>query len=350
MKIRKCRTDELHKVMAFISDEWAKDHVLSWHDGLMEFQHGDPDDPAHCNWLIASEGDELAAVLGYVPTRIYDEELGDRSVVFLALWKVAGRISNAGLGVKMLRAVEKIESGAAVIVLGINETVLQLYKALGYATGELGQFVLFADKANLKIAIAPSESDLPKRATGGANLVPVANDDLSRTLEVSDTGDRQYQLPQKGAAYFCCRYLDHPFYTYEVYQILISGVSKGILVTRMVEHEDARALRIIDAYCDPAAFAEIGPALVSLLKDREAEYVDIWQYGVSAEHFSRAGFERVVQEGDLIVPNFFEPFVARNGRIDFAAKIQSDDPLVLFRGDGDQDRPNMLPRTTGSGM
>ena len=39
-----------------------------------------------------------------------------------------------------------------------------------------------------------------------------------------------------------------------------------------------------------------------------------------------------------IVPNHFEPFERRNATVRFALK--SERPAVLFKGDGDQDRPN----------
>jgi len=41
------------------------------------------------------------------------------------------------------------------------------------------------------------------------------------------------------------------------------------------------------------------------------------------------------------VPDHFEPFERRNAPIRFALK--TDRPAVLFKGDGDQDRPNQRP-------
>ena len=344
MQIRKCRIDELPKVMAFIDDEWAKDHVLSWHKGLMEFQHRDPADPERYNWLIASEGDELAAILGYIPTRVYDQDLGERSVIWLALWKLNERISNSGLGIKMLRALEKIEPNVAIGVLGINGDHPPMYRALGYQTGELNQYVFFADGVDPQIAIVPDHFVPSANMPGTAALKPLSVDHLSQAFEGLSSGGRADSLPCKGATYFKHRYCDHPIYQYELFQVSIAGEARGVIATRSAKHQGAEVVRIVDAYCDPSCFKEMGPALRSLLLEKGAEYADIWQYGVPEENLSSAGFVKVLPAGDLIVPNFFEPFVARNGRIEFAMKVPDGASFVLFRGDGDQDRPNAIDR------
>ena len=42
---------------------------------------------------------------------------------------------------------------------------------------------------------------------------------------------------------------------------------------------------------------------------------------------------------NTIVPNFFQPFVQKNIKIEFSYKSKYDN-FVIFRGDGDQDRPS----------
>ena len=342
MNIRRCRADEISRVMEFIRIHWAQNHLLSWHEPLMQFQHGDPIDPEHFNWLLAVEGDEVAGVLGYIPTRIYDDALGAKTVLWLALWKLNDKIVNAGLGIKMLRALEKIEPNAAIGVLGINPEHPPMYKALGYVTGELHQHVLFAANSKQTIAVLPEGFTPSQAGRGTAKLVLLTEALLAEAVAISQLGERVVQMPKKSATYFSRRYLSHPLYSYSIYQIVIGQVAKGILVTRLAEHEGACALRIVDAFCDPCAFGELGPALNRLLAESGAEYVDIWEHGVSDAYFTAAGFQRVSEFADLIVPNFFEPFSPRNGRIEFAFKSKVDASFVLFRGDGDQDRPNQL--------
>jgi len=340
MEIRRCRASELQQVMAFIRDHWAQNHVLAHSKSLMDFQHGDPVDGDHSNWLIALNEGQLAGVLGYIPTRIYDEALRDHSILWLALWKLDETISNAGLGIKMLRAMEKIERSEAIGVLGINATHPPMYRALGYMTGELSQFVLFGDVGAQTVASVPETFSYDGEASGKASLVRLGSDDLEASFGNASLGDRAAQLPQKSASYFRQRYLDHPVYDYRIFQINIDDVSRGIIVTRMASYNGTHVLRIVDAYCDPLAFQELNTALRGLVKECGAEYVDIWQHGIPDQNLETCGFHKVDLLGDLIVPNFFEPFVLKNGRIEFAMKIRGDESFVLFRGDGDQDRPN----------
>jgi len=71
-----------------------------------------------------------------------------------------------------------------------------------------------------------------------------------------------------------------------------------------------------------------------------AEYADVYNWGIAPDLFARAGFSEVDPDGADIVPDHFEPFEQVNIRLRFAVK--SDRPVVLFKGDGDQDRPNRM--------
>jgi len=46
--------------------------------------------------------------------------------------------------------------------------------------------------------------------------------------------------------------------------------------------------------------------------------------------------------GELICPNYFEPFVARNRRILCCIKGSLEKSFIVCRAGGDQDRPNRL--------
>ena len=60
-----------------------------------------------------------------------------------------------------------------------------------------------------------------------------------------------------------------------------------------------------------------------------------------ASLFREAGFTQIDPEGPDIVPDHFEPFERRNIRLRFA--VNTNQPVILFKGDGDQDRPNQRP-------
>ena len=78
----------------------------------------------------------------------------------------------------------------------------------------------------------------------------------------------------------------------------------------------------------------------NLLLLEDSEYVDILNYGISVKIFEKLGFSKLDFSTDkIIIPNFFNPFVQENIKIEFSYKSDYDD-FVIFRGDGDQDRPS----------
>lgn len=64
--------------------------------------------------------------------------------------------------------------------------------------------------------------------------------------------------------------------------------------------------------------------------------MDLYSYGVAEETMAQAGF-RLRKDDKNIIPNYFEPFVQEN--VEIYVQVP-DEPIAIFRGDGDMDRPN----------
>ncbi|MFQ9650174.1 MAG: hypothetical protein ACLRZZ_08080 [Enterocloster sp.] len=73
-----------------------------------------------------------------------------------------------------------------------------------------------------------------------------------------------------------------------------------------------------------------------LLQVNGYEYIDCYQTGVKDEIMNGAGFLLKDDERTMI-PNYFEPYVGKNVDIYYFC---TDGDITLFKGDGDQDRPN----------
>ena len=76
------------------------------------------------------------------------------------------------------------------------------------------------------------------------------------------------------------------------------------------------------------------------LKTENAEYIDCVNFGIDEETFLNAGFTKLHLDRDTIIPNYFEPFERKNIKIEFSYK--SKKPYMVFKGDSDQDRPNII--------
>jgi hypothetical protein len=147
--------------------------------------------------------------------------------------------------------------------------------------------------------------------------------------------------PVKSADYFLNRYMRHPFYEYRVWAIDRGARPQAILVTRRAEVAGAAAIRIVDFHGDPAAWSGLRGALCEFLEREQAEYIDLYARGDVTLGIQAGGFLRRDSESSVVVPNYFEPFEQRNVELDFAYWSDDGLPYQIFKGDTDQDRPNL---------
>jgi hypothetical protein len=337
--IRRCRAGEVDALMRFIDEHWQRGHVLGVHRPLLDWQHRAID--GDYDYLVAFEGDRLLGVLGYIATSRFDPALGVREVVWLALWKVREGAPPA-LGLRLLRVLEQVHPHAAVAVNGINLSHPPMYRALGYRVSELAQHVLLdPDAEQTLIANAPALR-APRPSGTATRFVELGAADLDALPSRVAQGDA---APAKTPIYFRERFLRHPFYRYRVFLAESDGGGGGLLALRVAEHEGRRAVRIVDFAGDAALLGSCGVGVQQIVARLEAEYADVWSWGVEDGLLAASGFARVDPDGKATVPNYFEPFLARNARILCAVRSRSEQPWRVFRADGDQDRPNRLGGT-----
>ena len=77
------------------------------------------------------------------------------------------------------------------------------------------------------------------------------------------------------------------------------------------------------------------------MRTEKAEYVDFVQYGIDKKYFLNSGFKLLDLNINVIVPNYFEPLIQKNIPLLFSYKTNNNN-IRIFKGDGDQDRPNLV--------
>jgi hypothetical protein len=239
---------------------------------------------------------------------------------------------------------------ALIGVIGISQIALPIYQALGYRTGAMDHHVLFnRDRREFSIAagVQPGQITRTPEAVHGSRCIPITDVDISLTLESLWAGS----LPRKNWEYIRRRYLQHPVYRYHVLGLFQNDNPRGVLVTRKVHANKSAALRIVDYLGDVTILPSFQSEFQEMLVAADAEYIDIYQHGIPLELLTNAGFVNRREQQPLIVPNYFEPFVAANIELGFAYKL-ADSTLTgrvrIFRGDADQDRPNQLQEDVGA--
>jgi hypothetical protein len=156
-----------------------------------------------------------------------------------------------------------------------------------------------------------------------------------------DTHDKLNEIV-KTPNYFCERYLEHPVYNYRVYKITGANHSVSLIATRIIRHNNSKALRIIDFSGDNNSLIGLARLIKEIIETEGIEYCDFWQHGIKDSILVDSGFTLLEGNSDVIIPNFFEPFVKKTGEIHSVLKTKLCSNYIICKGDGDQDRPSQI--------
>lgn len=333
-KISHCTIDEADDVVDFIKRHWKDDHIFVQSRELLNWQHADGH---RLNFIIArhKETRRILGVLGFIPTSQYDASLKETFDTWGAIWKVTND-APSGLGLALMQYFHEKLKPMSHGAISNTDIALGLYKLTNQQTGDLRHyFILSAAVGDYRIA---------KPANRSKTMAPVvaAVSVLQEMVLSPDIALSHRHRPRKSLTYLINRYQHHPVYHYRFFGAYTDGTLIAILVVRKQFKGTASCLRIVDMYGDIAGIGGLYHQLQELLTREESEYVDCLNHGIDEAQFRAMGFEKLDREDGTIIPNYFEPFERRNVTINFAIKSPYRD-YVIFRGDGDQDRPSILP-------
>jgi hypothetical protein len=145
----------------------------------------------------------------------------------------------------------------------------------------------------------------------------------------------------KNSNFFINKYIKHPFYKYKLFHLKL-GKKNAIIVFRTIKVKSSKIIRVIDFEGDESIILNLGNFFRNIVFKEKAEYLDFLQYGINKKYFFKAGFKLLDHSKDTIIPNYFEPLVEKNKSVYFAYNINKNHKLKIFKGDGDQDRPNLI--------
>ena len=74
-----------------------------------------------------------------------------------------------------------------------------------------------------------------------------------------------------------------------------------------------------------------------MARSQSIVFIDLHASGIRAEEVLKSGLLSI--SGNVVIPNYLEPLVMKNITISYVTS-HSHEP-ILFRGDGDQDRPSI---------
>jgi hypothetical protein len=318
-------------IVAFLSSYWSNKHIFVRCPELLEWQHRTPGSET-LNFMLAIDSDsgKLESLLGFIPTSRFDSSLKDQNDYWGAIWKNA---KGQGLiGLQLLMEFHRQLDVGTYAGIGLSAEAIKIYKALNYTVGEMEHYFIPSSYSSQKLFSAP-QSNLPKQIYPSATLRLITSNDLFKSTIVHNA------TPKKTPQFLLERYVTHPVYSYQLYSVESGCTQHAIIVTRVdtVEDVGASCLHIVDWFGSWMAPVDLREALLSLLVEKECEYVDMVCRVEVPAHFTKIGFRLKKPETET-VPLYFAPFCKENIQLHYFVK---DTPnYCLFKGDSDQDRPN----------
>lgn len=323
--IRFAEEKDIPSIMKFIDEYWRKDHIMSRDRALFEFQHKWGDE---ITFVLSEKDNELTGVLGFIPYGKCNRD------VTLAIWKT-NKTEETMQGINMLSFLRDNGDVRTVSAPGINPKTVSIYKFLGLGTGKMKQWYRLRNMGEYKIAKVVDSAIPIISSKEDVEIKEITEyDQLESGFGIDDCLYRDGQ-PIKSKEYLKRRYFEHPSFSYLKYGVKY-GEKKLLIVLRVQKCNDSALLRVIDCIGDHELLKLFTPELDVLMKNNDCEYADCYETGVADSILDEGGWRKVADSGN-IMPDYFAPFEQRNIDIYYMSEIEG---AILFKGDGDMDRPN----------
>lgn len=334
-----CRNDEVEDLVKFIYDYWRQDHIFTFSRALLDFQHKDSRHNRY-NFVLAvsRNSGEIHSILGFVPTYQYDPEIKNVEV-WPCIWKSRDDINVKGLGVSLYHYLKENIQIETISILGISEIALSIYKHWNFKTGKIEQFV-FPNYEKKEFLILGGRTTFNRPTlSGDMTINEIQQEDFQNISEDSILNSiNRY----KSKNYYINRFFKHPIYKYTFFSVGKEDDVKLVLIARVCNANNAHCIRVVDCIGDIRCLSEASKSIQEYLEKNNLEYMDFVEVGLDEETFIKAGFINR-KKANLIVPNYFEPFLQENIDLDYAYKtVSQKEEIVFYKADADQDRPNLL--------
>ena len=329
--IRFAERADISDIMLFFKQHWKDSHILANDRQFFEYEFCRGEEV--CFVLLLNQDNAIEGTLGYIP---YGGDLRD---IFTVMWKV---LDNGQMfaGVGLLYYL--IDHGRCrhIYTSGLNEGTRNIYRYLGFQTGNLEHFYMLNADCENRIADINDRAELNTDYQENSNSFALRKVEDPQEFLENYVPERREDKICKFPQYMIHRYFENPKYSYLIYQ-LWNGEEKtnSFLIAREQKQDESAVLRVIDFVGDENLIQYIGTPLRQIMKDNHYEYTDMYEFGVEDVLLYRAGFSKKAADSSNIIPNYFAPFCKKN--VNIGIFWEKEMRPIIWKGDGDQDRPSV---------
>ncbi len=338
IKIEFCKKNNLKEVQRFIHLKWQKNHILSKNKKLFNWFYGNK---KNYNFIIAKKNGRIIGLLGYIKNFHFSKKNNCRDIIWLALWKVDEKEAPPGLGLALLKKLRDENPKTDIAVIGINSLHPPLYRRLNFEVNHMDHFFMINPYLKkFKVIKFKNKINDKKNFKIKKNITfEIINDKFLKNTKFKYKS-KNFTL-YKNLNFFINKYIKNPFYKYILFNLKIEK-KNAIIVLRTIKIKSSKIIRVIDFEGDETIIPYLKNFFKNIIIKEKAEYLDFLQYGIDKRFFFKAGFKLLDNSKNTVIPNYFEPLVKNNKAVYFAYSINKNHKLKIFKGDGDQDRPNLI--------
>lgn len=348
--IRFCASDDWPALRKFLRTHWSALHPYVTSPEFERWQQVDPVTGRHNFALAAHRGSgAIHGVQAFLSPSHFDPAIPVCDL-WPGLWSAAPGAA-PGLGSEITRFLVRELRARSVGSLGLSHNTQTILPRLGYTMGVMDRhFVLNPDVASYRLVGEPARAPRPpaESTLPPGEMHEIGPEEVEAFAAASI--DFRGVLPLKSPAYLRNRYARHPWYRYRFHAVRSPDSGAGLIVTRTAEADGARAIRAISFCGDEHAWTGAAAGLRRLVREENAEFLDVLSCGVDTACLRQAGLFPHCAADPLVLPHYFEPLERRNKDLAYGFVVPSGVRYRMFKGDSDQDRPNLIPpalRDTG---
>jgi hypothetical protein len=346
--IKLAKKNELKKIQNFLKLNYKKKHILSQNTKIFKWYYF----KKKINCTLAFIKKKIVGIYLFIPLSHFDVKLYDHKQIFGSLWSIKGfnRLTNknnnnnsGAIALKFFNKTYEILKPKLIISVGLDNKLLNFHKVKRYNVLKLNHHFLaspYIKKFKILKNITKLKFKHNKKIDNKINIKKIEDVNEIKNLNIKNLFKEQ--LPFKSKIYLINRYLKDPSYKYHIYIISKQKII-CLCVFRIIKFKKINIIRIVDYVGKNNTFKNLNTFFLNILKVHKAEYLDFYNYGIPLSILRQAGLSNKIDFNDIIIPNYFEPFVDKNIDIICAyKKLGAIGNVRIFKGDSDQDRSSLL--------
>lgn len=336
--------DLLEPVREFCRVNWGSEHPLVHNGEMFDYYYRDGED---INFVLAYRPakqagpdlrrpdrvvtipPEIFGVCGFIKT---NQSASPDVFISYILTK---KMSPFGMAFKLIELIGRITGARTLACNNIRRKTRGVYDFLGYTVGDMTHWYrLNADSESYKLCRITDffSEEIKSRDIGAVRVTEPSQ------LSAFPFGSFSDSAPFKDIHYVTRRYFNYPWHNYRLYA-LSDGEARALIVLREMESGGSRMIRVADFIGERGLIKDCGLFLDGLMRELGAEFVDWYSFGVPEEDMKNAGFTVRYEDDGNIIPMYYSPLLMSN--VDITVFVSKADGYMMFRADGDQDRPNL---------